>query len=167
MLNIQNAKCKCNCRTLPAISHFEFCIACASSRVGIDGRAFSSPAAGVRRYVDGLVPALLRARRRSELVALGGGRDAVPAGLGHVAEPPHPPTKPAGALVGLPRAAARAGVDLIHAPAYTAPFWSQRARRADDPRRQLRAASRVVSLPPRLAAARVLPRAAPARRRTC
>ena len=27
-------------------------------------------------------------------------------------------------VVGLPRAAARAGVDIIHAPAYTAPFWS-------------------------------------------
>ncbi len=28
-------------------------------------------------------------------------------------------------LVGLPRAAARARVDLIHAPAYTAPFWAR------------------------------------------
>jgi alpha-1,3-rhamnosyl/mannosyltransferase len=41
-----------------------------------------------------------------------------------VAEPPHPPTNLGWTLVGLPRAAARARVDLIHAPAYTAPFWA-------------------------------------------
>lgn len=44
--------------------------------------------------------------------------------MGHLTEPPHPPTNLGWTLVGLPRAAARAHVDLIHAPAYTAPFWS-------------------------------------------
>ena len=34
-------------------------------RVGIDGRSFSSPAAGVRRYVSGLVPALMAVDARS------------------------------------------------------------------------------------------------------
>ena len=39
-------------------------------------------------------------------------------------EPAHPPTNAGWMLVGLPRAAAVAGVDLIHGPAYTAPFWA-------------------------------------------
>ena len=94
-------------------------------RVGIDGRAFTSPAAGVRRYVSGLVPALTAADVGLELVALGGARDAVPAGIRHVEEPWHPPTNLGWSLVGLPRAAAKAGVVVMHAPAYTAPLWSR------------------------------------------
>ena len=95
-----------------------------SLRVGIDGRAFGSPAAGVRRYVHQLVPALQRLGEALEIVALGG--DATLShGLAHVAEPPHPPTNLGWTVVGLPAAAGRAGVDLIHAPAYTAPFLSR------------------------------------------
>ena len=60
-----------------------------------------------------------------ELVALGGDRGATPLGLEHVDEPWHPPTNLGWATVGLPRAAARARVDVIHAPAYTAPLWSR------------------------------------------
>ena len=94
-------------------------------RVGIDGRAFASPAAGIRRYVVGLVRALLALGEPLEVVALGGrGGSMLPAGTGHVDEPPHPPTTLGWTLVGLPRAARRAGVDVIHAPAYTAPFWA-------------------------------------------
>ena len=94
-------------------------------RIGIDGRAFASPAAGVRRYIKGLTRALLTLGEPLELVALGGvDASLLPAGMGHVAEPPHPPTNLGGTLVGLPRAARRAGVDVVHAPAYTAPFWS-------------------------------------------
>jgi alpha-1,3-rhamnosyl/mannosyltransferase len=93
-------------------------------RVGIDGRSFTSAAAGVRRYVKALVPALLSLDDAPELVALGGDARAIPAGVGHIHEPPHPPTNAGWSLVGLPRAAARARVDLIHAPAYTAPFWA-------------------------------------------
>lgn len=94
-------------------------------RIGIDGRAFASPAAGIRRYVHGLTRALLALGEPLAVVALGG-RDssALPAGAGHVAEPPHPPTNLGWTLIGLPRAARRAAVDIIHAPAYTAPFWS-------------------------------------------
>ena len=94
-------------------------------RVGIDGRAFDSPAAGIRRYVTGLTRALLALGEPLEVVALGG-RDsgAIPGGVGQVAEPPHPPTNLGWTLVGLPRAAAGAGVHLVHAPAYTAPWWS-------------------------------------------
>src|SRR5215218_4809380 len=95
-----------------------------SLRVGIDGRAFLSPAAGVRRYVHQLVPALLGLGEPLELVALGG-ESAPPDGIAHIAEPPHPPTNLGWTLVGLPTAAARAGVDLIHSPAYTAPFLSR------------------------------------------
>jgi len=94
-------------------------------RIGIDGRAFGSPAAGVRRYVTELVPALLRGSERLELVALGGDPATVPAGLAHVPEPWHPPTNLGWVSVGLPRAAARGRVDVIHAPAYTAPLRSR------------------------------------------
>ena len=93
-------------------------------RVGIDGRAFTSPAAGVRRYVSALVPALKAADPSLELVALGGDRDAIPADLAHVGEPWHPPTNLGWSAMGLPRAAASARVDVIHAPSYTAPLWS-------------------------------------------
>jgi glycosyltransferase involved in cell wall biosynthesis len=71
-----------------------------------------------------LVPALKAADASLALVALGGARDAVPAGLEHVEEPWHPPTNLGWSIVGLPRAAARVRVDVIHAPAYTAPAWS-------------------------------------------
>ena len=90
-------------------------------RVGIDGRAFSSPAAGVRRYVSGLAAAIT-ATGEVDLVVLGGTRDAAPAALERVDEPAHLPTNAGWTLVGLPRAASRARVDLIHAPSYTAPF---------------------------------------------
>jgi glycosyltransferase involved in cell wall biosynthesis len=93
-------------------------------RVGIDGRAFRSPAAGVRRYLQGLVPALHALDDAPELVALGGDAASIPPGVAHIDEPPHPPTNAGWTLVGIPRSAARAGVDLIHAPAYTAPFWA-------------------------------------------
>jgi glycosyltransferase involved in cell wall biosynthesis len=94
-------------------------------RVGVDGRAWSSPAAGVRRYVAGLVPALVELGEPLEIVALGGSADAVPRGLTRIDEPPHLPTNLGWSAMGLPWAAARAGVDLIHAPAYTAPLTAR------------------------------------------
>ena len=93
-------------------------------RIGINGRAFESPAGGVRRYVEGLVPALLALDDAPELVALGGDPRTIPAGVAHIDEPPHPPTNAGWTIVGVPRAAARASVDIIHAPAYTAPLWA-------------------------------------------
>lgn len=94
-------------------------------RIGIDGRAFASPAPGIRRYVAGLVRGLLALGEPIDVVALGGrNSSALPPGTGHVDEPPHPPTNLGWTLVGIPRAARRAGVDVVHAPAYTAPFWS-------------------------------------------
>jgi glycosyltransferase involved in cell wall biosynthesis len=90
-------------------------------RVGLDGRVFSSPAAGVRRYVNALVPALRALNAPLDLVLLGGSARDVPAGFERVAEPRHPPTNLGWTLVGLPIAARRARVQLLHAPAYTAP----------------------------------------------
>ena len=59
-------------------------------------------------------------------MALGGAdSSALPPGVGYIAEPSHPPTNLGWTLVGLPRAASRANVDVIHAPAYTAPLWSR------------------------------------------
>lgn len=92
-------------------------------RVGVDGRAFGSPAAGVRRYVRGLTSALAL-DEHVQMVALGGARDDIPRELEYVAEAAHPPSNLGWTLVGLPRAAARARVDVMHAPAYTAPFWA-------------------------------------------
>ena len=68
------------------------------------------------------MPALLASGESLELIALGGPADSVPGGVRHVAESWHPPTNLGWATVGLPRAARRAAVDLIHAPAYTAPL---------------------------------------------
>ena len=73
----------------------------------------------------GLVRGLLALGEPLDIVALGGPDSiALPSGVGHIAEPAHPPTNLGWTLVGIPRAARRAGVDVIHAPAYTAPFWS-------------------------------------------
>jgi len=74
--------------------------------------------------VSELVPALLSLGTPLELVALGGSETSLPAGMRRVSEPWHPPTNLGWAAVGLPRAARRATVDLIHAPAYTAPLHS-------------------------------------------
>ena len=41
-------------------------------RIGIDGRAFASPAPGIRRYVRGLTGALLALGEPLEIVVLGG-----------------------------------------------------------------------------------------------
>jgi glycosyltransferase involved in cell wall biosynthesis len=92
-------------------------------RIGIDGRAFRSPAAGVRRYVSELIRAVAAAGD-VELVAIGGPRDLlVLEGTTLAREGWSPPTNLGRHLVGLPLAIGRAGVDLFHAPAYTAPLW--------------------------------------------
>jgi glycosyltransferase involved in cell wall biosynthesis len=94
-------------------------------RVGFDGRALTSPAAGVRRYASALLPALI-ALPDVEIIALGGDPALLPPGASHIAEPRHPPTNLGWSLVGLPRAGRRAGIDVLHAPAYTAPLWGAR-----------------------------------------
>jgi glycosyltransferase involved in cell wall biosynthesis len=93
-------------------------------RIGFDGRGFSSPAAGIRRYSTELVGALLALGEPIDMVALGGDPDRIPDGVERISGSAHPPSNAGWTLIGLPRTAARARVDLIHAPAYTAPFWA-------------------------------------------
>jgi glycosyltransferase involved in cell wall biosynthesis len=92
-------------------------------RVGIDGRAFQSPAAGVRRYVQELTGALA-ATSDVELVAIGAPQHQhLPEHVVVAHEGWSPPTNLGRHLVGLPMGIERASVDLFHAPAYTAPLW--------------------------------------------
>jgi glycosyltransferase involved in cell wall biosynthesis len=93
-------------------------------RVGFDGRAFSSPAAGIRRYSTELVRALVALGEPLDVVVLGGEPGCIPGGLERVTGSSHPPTNAGWTLIGLPRTAARARVHVIHSPAYTAPFWA-------------------------------------------
>jgi glycosyltransferase involved in cell wall biosynthesis len=89
-------------------------------RVGIDGRAFDSPAAGVRRYVRELTRALLALNEPLTLVAIGGDPRSS-TGCEHVAERWHPPTNLGWSMFGVMTAARSAALDVYHAPAYTAP----------------------------------------------
>jgi glycosyltransferase involved in cell wall biosynthesis len=95
-------------------------------RIAVDGRAFRSPAGGVRRYVTELLRAVHAIEPDVRIVAVGAaGADAaalppgvlgVPAGLSL-------PTNLGWCAFGLPLAARRAAFDVFHAPAYTAPLW--------------------------------------------
>jgi glycosyltransferase involved in cell wall biosynthesis len=93
-------------------------------RIGIDGRAFTSRAGGVRRYVRELAGALPAVDPGVQLVAIGPEENAtLPQ---HVAAQPassRVPTNLGWSVDGLPRAWCQAGLDLFHAPAYTAPLW--------------------------------------------
>jgi glycosyltransferase involved in cell wall biosynthesis len=91
-------------------------------RVGFDGRALSSPAPGVRRYTRELVAALIAGGMPIEIVSLGGPPPSIE-GVAHRPEPWHPPTNLGWTVLGLPRAARGAALDVYHAPAYTAPLW--------------------------------------------
>jgi alpha-1,3-rhamnosyl/mannosyltransferase len=94
--------------------------------VGFDGRALASPAAGVRRYTYELFGALALLPRVT-VVAIGApAAAAVPPGVERVAGAASLPTNPGWMLTGLPHAARRAGLDLFHAPSYTAPFRGPR-----------------------------------------
>lgn len=93
-------------------------------RVGFDGRALASPAAGVRRYLAELLRALAALQADVDLVAIGAPDDvALPAGVANVRAPLRPPTNLGWTQVAVPLAARRARLDVYHAPAYTAPLW--------------------------------------------
>jgi glycosyltransferase involved in cell wall biosynthesis len=95
-------------------------------RVGFDGRALASPAAGVRRYSYELFGALASLNHLT-VVAIGAPAGAaVPPGVERAPGAPSLPTNPGWMLTGLPRAARRARLDLFHAPSYTAPFGGPR-----------------------------------------
>ena len=96
-------------------------------RIGFDGRTLASPAAGVRRYASELFGALAALRQDLTIVAVGASPSTpLPTGVERGPDAASLPTNAGWMLTGLPRAAARASLDLFHAPAYTAPFRAPR-----------------------------------------
>lgn len=96
-------------------------------RIGFDGRALASPAAGVRRYARELFGALAALDSGVEVVAVGVPRGVlVPRGVRAVPGGATAPTNFGWMLTGLATGAARAGLDLFHAPSYTAPVRGPR-----------------------------------------
>jgi glycosyltransferase involved in cell wall biosynthesis len=94
--------------------------------VGFDGRALASPAAGVRRYAYELFGALA-ALESVRVVAVGARAESeLPAGVAAGPGAASLPTNVGWMISGLPRAARRAGIDLFHAPSYTAPLGGPR-----------------------------------------
>jgi glycosyltransferase involved in cell wall biosynthesis len=92
-------------------------------RIGVDGRAFASPAGGVRRYVAELYGALAREAPEVEVVALGA-PSGTPLPSNVVTAPAIAfPTNLGWMAASLPLAARGAQLDVFHAPAYTAPLW--------------------------------------------
>jgi len=92
-------------------------------RVGVDGRAFTSPAGGVRRYVSELYRTMLLVDPSIEIVAIGAPSTAVvPRGVARHAAIPFP-TNLGWMAASIPLAARSARLDVYHAPAYTAPLW--------------------------------------------
>jgi len=92
-------------------------------RVGVDGRAFSSPAGGVRRYVWELYGALPHVAADVDVFAIGAAPDAkLPPGVTPVSAQSFP-TNLGWMALSIPLAARGARLDVYHAPAYTAPLW--------------------------------------------
>jgi glycosyltransferase involved in cell wall biosynthesis len=97
------------------------------ARIGFDGRALASPAAGMRRYTRELFGALARLDPALAIVAIGPPDGSlVPLGVEAAPSARSLPTNAGWMLTGLPRAARRARLDLFHAPSYTAPFGGPR-----------------------------------------
>jgi glycosyltransferase involved in cell wall biosynthesis len=96
-------------------------------RIGFDGRALASPAAGMRRYAQELFRALALLDPSLAIVAVGTPAGvSVPVGIEVGAGAKSLPTNFGWMLTGLPRAARRARLDLFHAPSYTAPVGGPR-----------------------------------------
>jgi len=92
-------------------------------RIGVDGRAFVSPAGGVRRYVSELYGAMTRVAPDVDVVAVGATASTpLPPGVTVRTATPFP-TNLGWTAVSLPLAVRGAGLDVFHAPAYTAPLW--------------------------------------------
>jgi glycosyltransferase involved in cell wall biosynthesis len=97
------------------------------ARIGFDGRALDSPAAGMRRYARELFGTLAAIDPALEIVAVGANAElALPQGIQRVGAGRSLPSNLGWMLTGLPRAARRARLDLFHAPSYTAPFGGPR-----------------------------------------
>ena len=92
-------------------------------RIGIDARAFTSPAGGMRRYVWEIYTRLPRLEPGIDVIAIGAtDADALPADLARRPATPFP-TNLGWTAASLPLAIRGAGLDVFHAPAYTAPLW--------------------------------------------
>ena len=92
-------------------------------RLGVDGRAFSSPAAGVRRYVWEIYGALPRIAPDVDVIAIGArDGDPLPAGITPRGAPAFP-TNLGWMAASMPLGVRGASLDVFHAPAYTAPLW--------------------------------------------
>jgi len=99
------------------------------ARIGFDGRALTSPAAGMRRYAWELFGALAATEIDPgfRIVAVGPAPAApLPFGVERAPAGRSLPTNVGWMLTGLPRAARRAQLDLFHAPSYTAPVRGPR-----------------------------------------
>jgi glycosyltransferase involved in cell wall biosynthesis len=97
-----------------------------SLRIGFDGRALTSPAGGVRRYLLELFRAMAEVDPAITPVAIGGPPNSLPGRTLAVPVRWHLPTNLGWTWTGIPRAARRARIDLFHAPAYTAPPRDER-----------------------------------------
>lgn len=92
-------------------------------RIGVDARTFHSPAGGMRRYVWELYGRLPHLEPGVEVIAIGASPD--------LPLPPELQRRPATdfptnlgwTALSLPLAIRGAGLDVFHAPAYTAPLW--------------------------------------------
>lgn len=93
-------------------------------RVGIDAGALRFPAGGVRRYGAEVFSRLAALAPELEFVSVDrASGEAIPPGMADGPRAAALPTN-VGRAVALGRAIGRAGLDLFHAPAYTAPFSS-------------------------------------------
>lgn len=92
-------------------------------RLGVDARAFSSPAGGVRRYVWEIYGALTRVAPDVDVLAIGAAPgDALPPGVrGRPATAF--PTNLGWMAASIPLAVRGEALDVFHAPAYQAPLW--------------------------------------------
>lgn len=96
-------------------------------RVAVDGRALTSAAGGVRRYVSELWRAMPAVAPDVRGLAIGGSSDVAHAlGLEPHAVRHGVPTNLGWSAWALPRAIQRVAPDVVHAPAYTAPLWGAR-----------------------------------------
>ena len=92
-------------------------------RLGVDGRAFSSPAGGVRRYVWEIYGALAGVAPDVDVIAIGA-RPGEPLPPGVTPYPARAfPTNLGWMALSIPLAVRHARLDAFHAPAYTAPLW--------------------------------------------
>jgi alpha-1,3-rhamnosyl/mannosyltransferase len=93
--------------------------------IGFDGRSLASPAGGVRRYASELLDGLVRVNPSDTIVVFGAPHDAtLPRTVRRRPVRQIFPTNLGWSLVDLPRAVRAEGLDVFHAPAYTAPLHS-------------------------------------------